>query len=43
MKTTTIFLRDTSLIVGLQATQKCSFEYIIKKMDFFFRTFLYGV
>ncbi len=27
------------LIVGWQATQKCSFEDIIKKMDFFFTTF----
>ncbi len=30
------------IIVGWQATQKCSFEYIIKKMDFFFTTFLFG-
>ena len=31
------------LIVGWQATQKCSFEYILKEMDFFFTTFLFDV
>ncbi len=31
-----------SVVVGWQATQKYSFEYIIKKMDFLFTTFLFG-
>ncbi len=30
------------IIVGWQATQKYSFEYILKKMDFFFTNFLFG-
>ena len=28
-------------MVGWQATQKCHVKYIVKKMDFFFRIFLF--
>ncbi len=29
------------ILVGWQATQKCNFKYIVKKMDFFFMIFLF--
>ncbi len=33
---------NPSFLVGWQVTQKCNLEYIIKKMDFFFTTFLFS-
>ncbi len=35
-------LLTVNILVGWQATQKCSFEYMIKKMDFFFTTLLFS-
>ncbi len=34
-------MRLSRFMVGCQATQKCDVKYIVKKMDFFFGTFLY--